>query len=84
MPPDSIQPVKFNVTTLDLLASLRSETCPACGSHKQSRHTLCGTCYRELPQPKRQALYDVVGQGYEQAVEAALIHLSAPVFIKPI
>lgn len=55
-----------------LLASLRSTLCPCCGGGKSERRTLCGTCYYVLPKRERTALYNLLGDGYAEAVEAAL------------
>lgn len=65
-------------TTSDLVRSLLSCTCPACGFPKTGRKTLCKSCYFALPQPMRNALYQGVRDGYEEAVFAALERLGMP------
>lgn len=51
-----------------LIRSLRSTICPACPSKKRANESLCGACYRELPQSKRRALYKRLFEGYEAAI----------------
>jgi len=62
-------------TTMDLIKSLRSTKCPSCSSRKKPHQTLCGGCYRLIPRAAQQALYNRVGEGYEEAFEAAMTHL---------
>jgi|WetSurMetagenome_2_1015567.scaffolds.fasta_scaffold330457_3 hypothetical protein len=73
----------FEVMTL--CRSLRSERCPACGRKKKSRQTFCLECYRALPKDMKRALYNRIGQGYEQAFSDALIFLEVetPAFPDP-
>lgn len=71
-------------TTKELIQSLRSTTCPTCGGTKKSRKTLCYGCYKRLPGTTKAALYDLLGEGYEQAVAAAMKHLGAARFIMPL
>ncbi len=59
------------IDTRTAIESLRSRLCPACGGSKKPRQTLCYGCYKKLPQGRKDALYDYVGEGYEEAVEAA-------------
>lgn len=63
------------MTTKELIESLRSNTCPACGGGKRPRASLCYGCFTALPKSMRARLYDLVGHGYEQAVGAALNYL---------
>ena len=67
----------------DLIRSLESETCPACGDAKRRAQTLCYRCYKRLPRRMQHDLYRLLGDGYEEAVAAALAHLKAPEFIQP-
>lgn len=60
------------LTDLNVVLSLRSTTCPACGSRKQSAKTLCLRDYRRLPGKMRNDLYNRVRCGYREAVIAAL------------
>ena len=66
-----------------LLLSLQSEVCPACGGPKQRRHTLCRPDFHKLPRRLQCALYDLMGRGYEDAVSEALLNLNATEFILP-
>lgn len=67
----------------DLLASLMSTVCPACGQEKHVRNTLCRKHYYSLPGDMRKALYHRLGAGYEEAVAAALEFLGADQFHLP-
>jgi predicted amidophosphoribosyltransferase len=62
-------------TPLELVRSLNSTLCPSCGRAKKASKTLCGGCYFTLPQDLRDALYCRLGEGYEEAVDAALLRL---------
>jgi hypothetical protein len=59
----------------EILESLGSTTCGACGGPKQPRMSHCSTCYYALPQYMRKALYQRFGEGYEQAYEESLVYL---------
>lgn len=61
--------------TRDLVRSLRGRLCPACGSVKRARQTLCPSCWSKLPPSFREPLYDRVGAGYEEAFAAAMRNL---------
>lgn len=69
----------------DLVTSLRSNLCPACGGKKKPRNTLCGGCYFILAPSQRAALYHRVGEGYEEAFADAMKHLKIeqPQFARP-
>jgi len=67
-------------TKLQLIESLRSTVCPSCAGRKKSRQSFCGGCYYDLPAHVRSALYRTIGNGYEQAVTAALSTLDADEF----
>lgn len=67
----------------EMVSSLRMLVCPACGGRKQNRHTFCGGCYRELPVGQRQALYRMLGHGYEDAVRAAMVMLGVAEWTPP-
>jgi hypothetical protein len=58
----------------DLVRELAGTTC-RCGRAKKARMTLCAHCYHLLPPPLRSALYRRIGEGYEEAVEAAVTAL---------
>ena len=57
-----------------LLAELRGSRC-RCGAAKKEGHTFCRRCYRSLPYHYRMALYDRIGDGYEEAYAAAVREL---------
>lgn len=63
-----------------LVASLRSVKCPCCGGKKKPDQTLCGVDYGRLSPRLRVALYDGLGQGYEEAVAEAfeLLGVTSP------
>ena len=58
-----------------LIESLNSTLCPACGGEKIHKQSFCFSCYRRLPKAKKNALFQFVGDGYEEAFDAALDHL---------
>jgi hypothetical protein len=66
-----------------VVASLRSPLCPSCAGPKKPGQTLCYKEYRRLPHALQNALYDRVGDGYEQALHTALAHLKAQTFHAP-
>ena len=50
---------------------LRSDECQ-CGRGKHPKKALCWTCYKALPRDKQQALYNPLGNGFEEAYEDAV------------
>lgn len=58
----------------DLLRELKGTTCQ-CGADKKSMQTFCTPCFFHLPRHMRHALYDKIGEGYEEAYTAALQHV---------
>ena len=48
-----------------------SKTCRVCGANKIQMQSFCRGCYRRLPSPMRQSLWQRFGEGYEEAFEAA-------------
>lgn len=58
-----------------IVASLRSAVCPACGRVKKTAQSLCYSCYQRLSPAQRVALYDDLGNGYDDAIEAAFDRL---------
>jgi hypothetical protein len=58
------------MNTVKLVNELEGEKC-RCGKKKHSMQTFCGRCYHSLPPKMRQALYNRVGMGYEEAYAAA-------------
>jgi hypothetical protein len=59
---------------LDLVEELRGTTC-RCGNHKAHVQTFCRECYYSLPKRLRAALYHLIGDGYEEAYDAATTFL---------
>jgi hypothetical protein len=55
---------------LQIIQDLNGTVC-LCGKTKESGHSFCYGCYRRLPRPMGSHLYRRVGQGYEEAFEAA-------------
>jgi hypothetical protein len=65
-----------DVTDRELCTSLAGDVCPACGGFKKPHHTLCGAEYFKLPNAMRKALYNRLGEGYREAIDAALRKLN--------
>jgi hypothetical protein len=65
----------MNIDTDILRASLFSSVCSACGRSKKPRDSICGWDYRQLPMDMKAALYDLMGDGYEEAFVEAMRHL---------
>lgn len=59
---------------VELIAELAGETC-RCGKSKQARHTFCRSCFLSLTPKQRAALYQRMGEGYEEAYAAAVKQL---------
>lgn len=74
----------MTITKRQLIDSLYSRTCPACGSRKGEHRTLCYGCFSQLPGALKGRLYARVGQGYEEAVKDAMTALGAPKFREPV
>lgn len=73
----------MNLDARDLVRSLRSTVCPACGGAKSSGMTLCQSDYYRLPAHARKRLYRRVGEGYESAFHAAMAELGVAAPILP-
>ncbi|MHC1726527.1 MAG: regulatory protein GemA [Syntrophobacteraceae bacterium] len=73
------QPVDCNtVKTNDqafYVRELKGEGCQ-CGASKKSGYSFCWSCFSKLPEEMRKALYRKLGKGYEQAYDAAVVHLT--------
>ena len=59
----------------EMVASLRSGICPACGRGKIVKQSVCRACYIALPSCVRARLYKGIGKGYEQAFGDAMASL---------
>jgi hypothetical protein len=70
------KPKETFTNNLQAVASLRSDTCPMCGAGKTPMRTFCGGCFGRLPSALARALYRKVFEGYLEALQAALEHLS--------
>jgi hypothetical protein len=57
---------------LEILQSLGSAVCGACGKSKRPKMSHCRTCYYKLPPKMRQALYRGFNNGYEETYEESL------------
>lgn len=57
--------------TLEIIRELSGTTCH-CGATKEKNQTFCKRCYFALEPGQRRALYRRVGNGYEQAYDAAV------------
>ena len=55
-----------------LLRSLQSTICPACGETKITHQSLCKGDYYALPKPMQRALYLRIDHGYAEALADAL------------
>lgn len=55
---------------LDLVRELRGALCH-CGKPKTPGHSFCLRCYKSLPRKTQTDLYKRVGEGYEEAYDAA-------------
>lgn len=64
------EPTFDGKTTGELIRELGGGVC-RCGKQKRRRQTFCRACYYSLPHTMRRALYNLVGEGYEQAYQAA-------------
>lgn len=53
------------------IKELMSDEC-ACGRPKRPGHSFCYRCYRSLPGHMQHDLFQIVGNGYEEAYEAAV------------
>ena len=62
---DSVNPV-------EMLQSLKSSSCPACGGGKGARKSFCYRCFGLLPWVMKGDLYKRFGDGYEDAFDYAL------------
>lgn len=60
-------------------AMLKSEEC-LCGREKRANNTFCYKCYKALPGDMQGALYQRIGDGYEEAVDEAVGHLQTEVW----
>lgn len=55
----------------ELVRELAGNRCQ-CGARKIERQSFCERCYFKLPKGMRLALYGLIGQGYEEAYQAAI------------
>lgn len=58
------------MTVRELLQELGGLVC-RCGRRKGARKTFCPTCFARLPRDLQRPLYRRIGEGYEEAYEAA-------------
>lgn len=69
-----------DITKRQMIDSLYSRTCPACGDRKGEQKTFCYSCYGSLPARLKSSLYARVGSGYEPAVIQSMQALKADKF----
>lgn len=62
-------------TQITLIHELNGKQC-RCNRPKQKRKTFCAGCYYTLPDEKRKALYNRIGEGYEEAYQDAVDYLT--------
>ena len=70
----------LKISERELVTSLASNKCPACGRHKRERQTFCGADYFRLPKEMQRSLYNGLDAGYAEAVSAAMHRLGANTF----
>lgn len=61
----------MTIEQVKLIRELRGTLC-RCGKEKGSMKAFCRQCYYTLSQAQRNSLYNLVGQGYEQAYASAV------------
>ena len=78
-------PLSVTPTRQQLLDSLQSAICPACGKFKLRRQSYCLNDYRSLSKQSKIAIYGRIGHGYEEAFIKALEELGVgtPVWPPP-
>jgi hypothetical protein len=69
-----------DITTKDLVTSLRSTCCPACGEWKKVGNAFCYSHYKSLDSSLKRRIYNRIGHGYERAFMDAMNHLGATEF----
>ena len=82
-PKSAIRNPQSEISRADLRRSLFSTLCPTCGGPKKRSHTMCPACYGRCTAKTRLRLYDQIGNGYEEAVAAAMTELGVSTFILP-
>lgn len=73
---DFAQKIKDRTFYIEML---KSDEC-LCGKAKKPKNTFCYKCYKSLPAKMQKDLYRMMGDGYEEAVDAACIHLQQEVW----
>lgn len=59
------------------LRSLKSEVCPACNGAKKFKQSVCDKCWKKLSRVAQANLYKPMRNGYEEALDDALVALGA-------
>lgn len=57
------------------IEGLLSEKCEGCGGTKKKAKSFCYLCFMVLPGELKQTIYCRIGEGYEEAFDAALEHI---------
>jgi len=68
----AIRTTEDDDSTVGFYADALTSTECQCGKSKKPRYSLCYTCYKSLPKDMQRALWQKMGQGYEQAYDAAV------------
>jgi len=56
-------------------SELKSDECQ-CGRTKKPKMSFCYICYKSLPADMQKALYQRIGDGYEEAYDEAVVYLT--------
>lgn len=59
------------ISANDAVEELFSAVCKGCGGKKKPERSFCFKCFKSLPGDLQRALYQRVGEGYEEAVTRA-------------
>ena len=69
-----VKNIKTNKYKNSYLNALYSNEC-VCGNNKKPKKSFCYQCYKKLPRDLQIDLYSRMGDGYEQAYDAAIKYL---------
>lgn len=57
---------------MSILTKFLGTKCEACGDPKRRNTAFCPACYFRLPKDTQKALWNRIGEGFEEAYEAGL------------
>lgn len=66
----------WDLNTLLIVRSYRSQVCPSCGRIKQPGQSFCYKCFKALPADLQSDLYKRLDEGYERAFAMSLAALN--------